>query len=86
MISVKVQPEFLKAEQQSEEIEGKEYEEHTIYIGNEFRIPIMPGDSGYILKEGGYFYSFDKDYETKEYVISSDKEDDVLFSIRNRNG
>ncbi len=86
MISVKVQPEFLKAEQQSEEIEGKEYEEHTIYIGNEFRIPIMPGDSGYILKEGGYFYSFDKDYETKEYVISSDKEDNVLFSIRNRNG
>lgn len=83
MISVKVQPEFLKAAQKSEE---KEYEEHTIYIGNEFRIPLIEGDNGYKIEEGGFYCNINRDYETKECVVTAEGEDDILFFIHNTQG
>lgn len=86
MISVRLQPISCKAEQaepaQGKEEETKEYEEYTVYIGNEFRIPILEGDSDYF-RENGYYCDISKDWETQEYVIYSERESDLLFHIVN---
>lgn len=65
--------------------EETEYEEQTIYAGNEIRIPMLDGDYGWNI-ENSSSCSITEDKEAKEYILSAKYPGDSTVRIWNIEG